>query len=871
MMDATTTNRTRRIPRRYKLLAWLLLVLASQYVRHRQDDQARPAVHQQIIAMSAFAGDIFTDERVDMAYRDARPDQLTDAPVVLVLHGSPLRPGELDGLVAALRTGHRVIVPDLPGFGRSTRRLPDYSFVAHAAYVEKLVEALALTNLHIVAHSQGVGVGLELYQRVPGAIRSMTFVSGIGVQEFELMGLYGLNRAIYGVQWVLLEAAAVLVPHFGWLDRLMFNTAYARNFYDADLRPLRGYLAGLPCPLLLLHGRDDILVPLGTAQETHRLVPQSELLVERAGHGLMRDRSGWVADHVATFVAQVEQGLARGRERAEPARVEKAGQPFNRDDVDQAVGVAMVVMMILIALATFVSEDLACIGAGLLAAQGIIDYPAAAGGAFIGIFIGDLLLFWAGHHWGKAALKRAPLKWMIKENALHESSKWFARKGPVVILLSRFVPGSRLPTYFSAGMLHTRFWLFFMFFLFAGLVWAPLLVWLSMEIGQQIIETLFTYKLYTLAAIAATAVLLWLMFHIVIPLFSFKGRRLLLSRWRRLSRWEFWPSWVIYPPVLAYLLGLGVRHRSLTLFTAANPGIPLSGVVGESKKAILDGLSQRRDLVARYELIPRAATPADQEAAVLNFLDRNGLSFPVVLKPDAGQRGLGVAIARKVADVARYFESARPDTLVQEYVPGFEFGVFYYRIPGQPRGHVFSITEKRFPSVVGDGRQDLEHLILRDPRAVCMAPYYLRLMDDRRYMVPAEEETVQLVELGTHCRGAVFYDGRWIKTIELERAVDELCQGFEGFNFGRFDIRTTSLDDFRSGRGFKVIELNGVTSESTNIYDPGNGLFDAYAVLFRQWRIAYKIGERNRRAGVAPASLKELLRAVAAYESAPEA
>ena len=96
----------------------------------------------------------------------------------------------------------------------------------------------------------------------------------------------------------------------------------------------------------------------------------------------------------------------------------------------------------------------------------------------------------------------------------------------------------------------------------------------------------------------------------------------------------------------------------------------------------------------------------------------------------------------------------------------------------------------------------------------------------------------------------------------MERAIDQLARGFEGFYFGRFDIRTPSLTDFQQGKNFKVIELNGVTSEATSIYDPKNSLFAAYRVLFNQWRIAFEIGAQNRAAGADPASLLRLARLV---------
>ena len=68
-----------------------------------------------------------------------------------------------------------------------------------------------------------------------------------------------------------------------------------------------------------------------------------------------------------------------------------------------------------------------------------------------------------------------------------------------------------------------------------------------------------------------------------------------------------------------------------------------------------------------------------------------------------------------------------------------------------------------------------------------------------------------------------------------------------------------------AGSNLKIIELNGVTSEATHIYDPKLSLFDAYRVLFRQWRIAFEIGDLNRGRGIRPASGGELLDATRRY------
>ena len=76
---------------------------------------------------------------------------------------------------------------------------------------------------------------------------------------------------------------------------------------------------------------------------------------------------------------------------------------------------------------------------------------------------------------------------------------------------------------------------------------------------------------------------LWILRGVVLPLFSWRGRRRLLGFCRRWVRWEYWPAWLLYPPLMVYLVWLGVRHRGLTVFTAANPAMPAGGVIGESK------------------------------------------------------------------------------------------------------------------------------------------------------------------------------------------------------------------------------------------------------------------------------------------------
>ena len=731
------------------------------------------------------------------------------------------------------------------------------------------MDALGIERAHLLGFSMGGGVVLNIADIVPQRVLSITMLSAIGVQEAELLGDYHLNHALHGAQLAAIWLWEEGVPAFGLLGHSMLDRSYARNFYDSDQRPLRDILARFEQPMLIIHGRHDVLVPFGAAIEHHRIVPQSEAEFLDDNHFMVFGKGAMLAPKILGFLDRSEQGKALTRAASDAGRLERAALPYDRASIPKAMGITALVLMILIAASTLVSEDLTCIGAGVMVAQGRIDFVAAALACFVGIFVGDVLLFLAGRYLGRSVLGRAPLRWFVRPDDVERSSEWFNRRGIVVIAASRFVPGMRLPTYFAAGLLNTRLVRFSIYFLLAAIVWTPLLVGLSSVLGGEVIKSALLARQNVFVQLLIAGVALYLTVKLAIQMTTYRGRRLLLSKWRRLRRWEFWPMWAFYPPVICYVLFLAFKHRSLTVFTAANPAIPASGFIGESKLDILRGLATSNGYVPRSTLIEASLDLHAKIESVKGFIDEHDLGFPLVLKPDQGQRGSGVSIIRTTQEADRYLSIAPVDTIIQEYAPGVEFGVFYYRQPDEKRGRIFSITEKRMPTVTGDGASTLERLILADDRAVCMAQFLLDKHKKRASEVPAEDERVQLVEIGTHSKGALFLDGGWIKTPELENKIDEISHSFDGFYFGRFDIRTPSVDDFKAGRNFKIVELNGVTSEATHIYDPRNSLIDAYRVLFEQWRLAFQIGAKNRERGVRPSTLRELLRMLTNFSSRP--
>ncbi len=791
---------------------------------------------------------------VKFTYKDFPSKNTSKNIPIILVHGSPGEAEVFDKLAPLLIENNRVIAVDLPGFGDSTKQIPDYSFLAHAYYLRDFLDKLNVEKAHLVGFSMGGGVVLSLEKIAPQKVVSITMQSAIGVQEYELLGDYNLNHGVHGLQLAFFWALENLTPHFGLFDGT--GMSYARNFYDSDQRPLRVILNKTDKPFLIIQGKDDPLVPVEAAREHARIVPQSEYHEIDDNHFFTFMRPEKASPILLGFFEKVETGNAVTRSNAEISRIEKAKQPF-AFEMSEAKGATAFVFFLLIVLSTMVSEDLTCIASGVLAGQGRMSLTLAIFACIFGIYLGDILLFLSGRIFGRKALKYAPLKWFVSENSVERASIWFQQKGSRAIFLSRFIPGLRLPTYFFAGVARTNFWLFALYFLIAVCVWTPILVGLSYKLGAEFVQNSVLDSWWQ---IALFVVALYLIVRLILQLLTWRSRRLFVGKIGRIRHWEFWSMQIFYPPILAYIAYLAIKFRGLNTFTCANPAIYASGFVGESKEEIYRGLFESE--AAAPHLLKHLFLPKDAEKieSAKQFLAENNLTFPIALKPDVGERGADVFIVKSFDELRNRLSETTQAVILQEFADGDEFGVFYYRYPNQAKGKIFAITEKQFPSVIGDGISTVETLILKDERAVCVAERYFERNRQNIDFVPKKGEHFRIVDIGTHSRGAIFLDGMRINSPELEAKIDQICQGYKGFYFGRFDIRTPSTEDFKRGENFKIIELNGVTSEATSIYDRKNSLLSAYKTLFKQWRIAFEIGSENRAKNIQPTKIIDLIK-----------
>ncbi len=848
------------------ILLYVVILGFSSIARWAGRGNGSPGVAGFVTLPVVDRGEI-TDKSIRFAYEirpsrrspDAPPISSGQAPWLVLLHGSPGDRSQVTGLARQHSPDFPVLLPDLPGFGQSTKNIPDYSIDAHARYLTGLLDELSIERAHFIGFSLGGGVALEFAESHPARVASLTLLASIGVQELELLGDHTLNHAVHGFQLAALWLLRNATPHFGVLDHSMVDHAYARNFFDTDQRPLRGILENLDAPTLNLHGKEDFLVPVSAAREHARIVPQSELLLFEGGHFRIFQDPASLAKPISEFVARVEAGEAPTRATANPSRLAAATAPFVWKLHGHPRPISLPLMGALLAMATWITEDITCISAGVLSGAGATPLSVAILACFIGIFTGDFLVYLGGRALGLRALQRAPLRWLIASAQVERSARFFESHGPKLILTTRFIPGTRLPTYFAAGLFGIGFWRFSGWFLLAAGLWVPLVVCLSSLAGTHMLRFFERYERYTFFLLIAGILALLLSLKLIAPLSSHIGRRLLLGRWRRATRWEFWPAWALYPPVVLSILGLAIRHRSLTLFTAVNPGISGGGLVGESKSAILSRFGKNCPQVASFRLLPTALSLEEKLAALEDFLRAESLDYPIVLKPDQGERGQGVAVLDNPGAAREYLARCPLAVIAQEFVPGEEFGVFYIRHPKEDRGRLFSLTEKILIHVIGDGKRTLEDLILEDDRAVCMAPLFLDRFAARVGEIPAPGENIPLTHLGTHCRGALFLDAAGLDTPELSAAIDRLSKRFEGFHFGRYDLRVPSRRDLQAGINFKILELNGVTSEATHIYDPRHRYLYGVRTLIAQWKIAFDIAAANVQNGAQPATLREVI------------
>lgn len=482
---------------------------------------------------------------------------------------------------------------------------------------------------------------------------------------------------------------------------------------------------------------------------------------------------------------------------------------------------------------------------------------------YVGILSGDIALYSVGRFFSRRLANRHFTSPFF-EKALLILRRQNGSKMLFPLFIARCIPGLRLPTILAAGIAQVPFIRATTILAASTALWVgfwTLPLWGVREI--QLPSHISAALIFVILGTTSLALL---------SLRSTQVRRKIHVRFLKLASYryfEFWPAWFFYMPIVALYAYLAARYRSVSLPTAVNPMIEMGGLIGEAKSQILEPLKKipeaQNFVLKSTNINPQESTDL---AIIMERLRLAGLGFPLVMKPDFGQRGSGVQLITRVEEAMAYIKTSRDTVIAQELCdyPG-ELGVFYVKKPGEPRGRILSITEKFFPVITGDGISTVAELVLAHPRARWMAGVYLHRHRTRCEEILKSGETLKLVFSGNHCQGAIFLDATPKITPELEASFTRVMDRLDGFQFGRIDVKFKSFEELSRGEGWKIIEVNGAGAEMTHIYQPGFSLFEAYRVLFKQWAVLFEIGDRNREAGLKPCGWLKLAKELFLYQS----
>ncbi|MEM8565035.1 MAG: hypothetical protein AAGF85_01150, partial [Bacteroidota bacterium] len=146
----------------------------------------------------------------------------------------------------------------------------------------------------------------------------------------------------------------------------------------------------------------------------------------------------------------------------------------------------------------------------------------------------------------------------------------------------------------------------------------------------------------------------------------------------KLRSWEYWPFGVVYAPVFVYWIWLSLKARSIFFFSASNPSIENGGMLGESKMKIFDLIPEE------FKPVTLSFNRESSVETVKNGMKASNLSYPVIVKPDIGERGWMVRKIGNDSDLETYVNEVPVRFLVQQFLDmPIEMGVFYYRYPDE--------------------------------------------------------------------------------------------------------------------------------------------------------------------------------------------
>jgi len=322
--------------------------------------------------------------------------------------------------------------------------------------------------------------------------------------------------------------------------------------------------------------------------------------------------------------------------------------------------------------------------------------------------------------------------------------------------------------------------------------------------------------------------------------------------WQKIYDWEQWHFNVIYAPLTLVWLYYWIKAGKFWFFSNVNPTLQFSGLEGETKKEMFDQLPKESYPTTIY------IQPNESFDNVVTMMQQANLHFPVAVKPDIGTKGLCFRKIENEAALKKYHQKVPFVYLIQTMVElPLEMSVFYVRYPNSTKGIITGITAKEYLQVKGNGQDTLLQLIQAHPKAKYRIAELTIKHAENLQKVIADEEVYFLSIAGNHNRGARFVNLHHEIDEQLTKVFDDISNYTKHFYYGRFDIKTASLQELKQGTSIQILEFNGTGAEPNHIYDCNMSYFNALKTIATHWKYLYEIGRINYHKGVKYTSYKQ--------------
>jgi hypothetical protein len=259
-----------------------------------------------------------------------------------------------------------------------------------------------------------------------------------------------------------------------------------------------------------------------------------------------------------------------------------------------------------------------------------------------------------------------------------------------------------------------------------------------------------------------------------------------------------------------------------------------------------------------FQQIPKELFPttifissSDQIDQVKTKMKDANISYPIIIKPDRGERGWLVKKIQNETELIQYKDSHSITFLIQSYVDlPVELSVFYYRNPKSDKGIITSLTFKKLLTITGNGLDTIQELIYKNDRAFLQYAHLKKHSQLDFNTILEKDLTLEIVPYGNHALGAMFLNYNHLISQELSDAFDAISKRIDGFYFGRYDLRCSSMEDLLSGKNIAILELNGAGAEPAHIYDPSFSYWKAQFVLASHYKMMFDAAFENHKKGI---------------------